>query len=394
MRTLLTCVAATGHFHPLVPVARALAEAGHEVAFAAPSDIAPLVERAGFQHVPAGLGIASAELAPMLAALNRLPEGPQKESFIMGRGFAGILAERMAADLLALPEAWSADLIVRESMEFGGCVAAERLGLPHATVSILAAGVQPRWWEMMAPPLARLRAAHGLPPDPALEMPTRYLTLHPVAPSFLKAARLPTDQMIRPAPFDQSGDEVLPDWVDDLPDRPTVYATLGTVFNDRVDLFAAFLDGLQDEPVNLIVTVGRNQDPARFGSRPPHVHVERYIPQSQLAPRCDLIVTHGGSGTVLAALANGLPLVVVPLGADHPENAARVADLGVGRVVPGAEATADAVRAAVRTVLADPSYRRNAERLRDEIRALPGPERAVSLLERLAAERRPLVAAA
>jgi UDP:flavonoid glycosyltransferase YjiC (YdhE family) len=111
-------------------------------------------------------------------------------------------------------------------------------------------------------------------------------------------------------------------------------------------------------------------------------------------PRCDVVLTHGGSGTVMAALAHGLPLVVVPISADQPENASRCAALGVGSVVAPRDLTPETVRDAVRTVLADPIYRRNAERLRDEIRSLPGPDQAVAMLEQLAAERRPLVAAA
>ncbi|MGH2351831.1 MAG: glycosyltransferase [Chloroflexota bacterium] len=145
--------------------------------------------------------------------------------------------------------------------------------------------------------------------------------------------------------------------------------------------------------MNLILTVGRNQDPAQFGPQPAHVRIERYVPQTLLLPHCDLVLTHGGSGTVMAALIHGLPLVTVPISADQPENAARCAALGVGRVAAAADATAETIRHAVRTVLADPAYRRNAERLGDEISRLPGPDQAVPLLEQLAGERRLLPAA-
>jgi UDP:flavonoid glycosyltransferase YjiC (YdhE family) len=386
MRVLFTCRAAIGHFHPLVPVAQALADAGHEVAFATHAALAPLVERAGFRHLPAGLHSTSPEMAPLMAAMGQL-RGEDSVAFIMRRGFAGALAERMAADLLAMPEARSADLFVRDSTELGACVAAEHLGRPHAAVSALAAGFRPRWRGYIAGPLGELRAAHGLPPDPECAMPFRYLTFHPFPPSFVDSPMLPTDHHVRLAPFDRSGDEALPAWADDLPPRPTVYATLGTVFNGRADLFVAFLDGLRDEPVNLVLTVGREQNPAQFGSQRSGVRIERYIPQTLLFPRCDLVLTHGGSGTVSAALAHGLPLVIAPISADQPYNAARVATLGVGRVIQAEGLTPGVVRDAVRAVLADPAYRRNAGRLRNEIRALPGPERAVALLEQLAAVR-------
>jgi UDP:flavonoid glycosyltransferase YjiC (YdhE family) len=75
-----------------------------------------------------------------------------------------------------------------------------------------------------------------------------------------------------------SGEE-LPAWVNHLPDRPTVCATLGSVFNRMPEIFRAIIEGLSEEPLNLILTVGHNQDPAEFGPQPANVHIERYIPQ-------------------------------------------------------------------------------------------------------------------
>jgi MGT family glycosyltransferase len=150
------------------------------------------------------------------------------------------------------------------------------------------------------------------------------------------------------------------------------------------------LAGLRDLLVNLVVTVGRDIDPAEFGPQPAHVHIERYVPQALLLPHCHLVVSHCGSGSVMGALAHGLPMVVIPMGADQPLNAARCETLGVARVLDAMEATPRMVREAVATVLEDPTYRRAAERMRDEIAALPGTEYALTLLERLATERRPL----
>jgi MGT family glycosyltransferase len=130
--------------------------------------------------------------------------------------------------------------------------------------------------------------------------------------------------------------------------------------------------------------VGRHLDPAEFGPQPANVHIERYIPQALILPHCDAVVSHGGSGSVIGALAHGLPMVLIPMGADQPVNAARCAELGVGRVLDAMTATPQDVRDAVSTVLVDPTYRQAAERMRDEIAALPGPAHAVKLLEQLA----------
>ena len=150
------------------------------------------------------------------------------------------------------------------------------------------------------------------------------------------------------------------------------------------------LAGLRNLPVNVVVTVGHHIDPTEFGPQPANVHIERYIAQESILPHCSLVVAHGGSGSVIGALAHGRPSVLIPMGADQPMNAARCVQLGVARVLDPIEATPGSVRAAVSDVLADPRYRWAAERMRDEFAALPGPAHAVRLLERLTAEKRPI----
>ncbi len=369
MRVLFTCLPFSGHFYPLVPFARALA-AGHEVAFAAPAPFASAVESAGFRHFPAGIA----------------PRAPYSREI-----FTDLLPRHTIPDLLALAATWPPDLIVRENLEYGGCIAAERLGLPHAVVAVnVVSEYIPV--DRLAAPLDALRAAHDLPPDPEMAMLYRYLRLCPFLPALQDPALpvAPTTHYLRPMQGDRSGREGLPEWAERLPGRPVVYVGMGTTFN-RPEVFRAYIAGLRDEALTLIVTVGRDQDPADYGPQPENVHIERYIPLSLLLARCDLAVTNGGSGTLVAALGQGLPLVVVPIAADHPQNAARCRALGLGKVVTPADLTPESARDAVLGVLGDLTYRRNAERLRDEMAALPGPEYAVALLERLAAERQPLL---
>lgn len=179
----------------------------------------------------------------------------------------------------------------------------------------------------------------------------------------------------------------MPAWAAACGAVPTVYATLGTAYNRTPGIFAAILAGLRDEPIRLIVTVNHNQDPAAFGPQPAHVHVARYLPQSLIIPRCAAVVTHGGSDTVRTALAHGVPLVIIPIAADQPENARRCVALGVGRSIAPDERTPETIRAATRAVLRDGRYRRNAAQLRAEYQALPDLDQAVRLLERLSVTR-------
>jgi MGT family glycosyltransferase len=291
--------------------------------------------------------------------------------------------------VLAVCRDWKPVVLVREDSEFAGCVAAERVGVPHAAVQISA--WRPWLLPLVTEPLERLRQSVGLPPDPDLAMLYRHLLIAPGPPSYHADAPLPsTARAVRPVAFDRSGDEELPAWADELPDRPVVYATMGTVFNKVPGVLEAILEGLREEPITLIVTTGRDRDPTSLGPQPPHIRLERYVPQSLLFPRCDLVVTHGGTGTVMSALSHGLPMVIVPVSADQPDNARRGERLGVATVVTPNRRTPSAFRDAVRVVLGDPGYRQNAGQLQEEMARLPDPERAVGWLERLATEERPL----
>src|SRR5205823_2594812 len=171
--------------------------------------------------------------------------------------------------------------------------------------------------------------------DPDLAMLGRYLVLSPFPPSYRDPAfPLPaTAHAFRPSAPDPAPADAVPPWMTGLHDAPTVYFTLGTVFSmESGDLFQRVIAGLRALPINLVVTVGRDIDPAELGPQPANVHIERYIPQAWLLPHCRLVVSHGGSGSVMGALAHGLPLVLLPMGADQPLNGARCAALGVARV--------------------------------------------------------------
>ena len=108
--------------------------------------------------------------------------------------------------------------------------------------------------------------------------------------------------------------ERLPDRIRDLPYLHTIYLTLGTAFNAPAAWRVA-LAGVRHLPVNVIATVGPNVDPAVFGPQPAHVVLERYLPQALVLPRVDAVVSHGGSGTTLGALAEGKPMVMLPMAA-------------------------------------------------------------------------------
>jgi UDP:flavonoid glycosyltransferase YjiC (YdhE family) len=386
MRMLFAFAGGSGHLEPLVPLARAAQARGHEVAFVGRPWMSPKVEQLGFRAFAAG---SDAGLAPQrrpLVAVNM-----EQEMRVVGTGFAGRIGRERAAEIIPLCAEWRPDLLVCEEVDFGAMVAAERLALPYATVLVIAAGgfIRPKY---VAGPLDEVRADYNLPPDPALKMLDRYLVLSPFPPSY-RAPDAPQSSTIHGfRALDRQSERPAPlPWLSGRKDKPTVYFTLGTVFNlESGDLFQRVLAGLRDLPINLVVTVGRDIDPAELGPQPANVHVERYIPQATLLPHCDMVISHGGSGSVLGALTYGLPMALIAMGADQPLNARRCVALGVGEALDPLEATPQSIREVVTCLLDEPSYRRAAELLRDEIARLPDPAEAMLLLERLAQAKRPL----
>ncbi|MFI6761488.1 glycosyltransferase [Micromonospora sp. NPDC050417] len=391
MRMLFSFVGSSGHLIPLVPIARAAEVAGHTVAFACSPTMAPRVEAQGFTALATHRATDPQAAAGPGVTADRPPLQPIDPAQIdreVRENFAVRAARERSARMVDLIPGWRPDLLVFDEMEFGGMVAAQHLGLPYATVLVLAAGslVRPA---LVAEPLDELRATYGLPPDPEFAMPGRHLVLSPFPPSFRDPDfPLPaTAHSLRSATPSATGDQT-PWW--HTGSRPNVYLTLGTEFNvESGDLFPRLINGLRELDVNLLVTVGRQIDPAEFGPQPEHVRVERYVDQGMVLPGCDLVVSHGGSGSVMGALVHGLPMVLVPMGADQPANAARCAALGAGRVLEALTVTPEDAARTVTEVLADPGYRQASRRLRDELAALPGPEQAVPLLERIATRQRP-----
>lgn len=389
MRILFTFTGGSGHFLPAIPVAHAAIAGGHTVAFSAQSAMLATVNTAGFVAIDSG--------GPTLADPSHrrplLPIDREHEEHVIREFFAGRTARERAAHLLNIYDTWRPDVVVRDEVDFGAAVAAERRGIPHAAIVVLAAGglIRP---DLVAEPLDALRAEHGLPPDPQVAMLHSHLTLVPVPPVF----RTPHDPLpaaarhIRPTVLESASTTTEPDssltrtlgWLHERADRPTIYFTLGTVFHQESgDLFTRALAGLSLLDANIVVTVGREIDPAELGNPPTNVRVERFIPQQALLPYCDLVVSHAGSGSVIGALAYGVPLVLLPMGADQPLNSDRCHALGVARVLNPLTATSNDVRLAASNVLASPSYRRAARRIRDDTAHLPTAADAIPWVEAL-----------
>lgn len=372
----------------MMPLARALAAGGHDVQFVVPTAHRLAVESRGFTVTPVDTpDLGSPELvSTVLGAPPRERARVALESFVD-------MAKVVATTIIDLPADERPDVLVRESTAWGAWLAGEVLNLPVAMFDF--APLPPGVWEaLIGDLLHRAREDLGLPRDEGLVSLDRWLTIVGAPPGwFPPECFRPTTHLFRPpeqpvedVPVASSILAALRD------DRSTVYVTLGTVFNQTPGVFELVFEAVRDLPINVVATVGQNVDPSRFGPLPDHVHVAQFVPQEQILDHCDAVVAHGGYGSLMGALHHGLPVVSIPLAAgDNLANAIRIQELGAGIAITERMRSAESIRSAVTSVLTDPPYRDNAERLRSEIARLAPLSDASALIERLVRRRRPIL---
>jgi UDP:flavonoid glycosyltransferase YjiC (YdhE family) len=383
LRILFSSSGLLGHVHPLVPLAEALRSRGHELRWAIGPDGCAGVEQAGFQAAPAGLSRPErfAELARLHPELVDLP-GDEQPDLMFGKIFGEISAPAMFADLLPLAESWHPELVVNDAAELGAPIAATILGVPHVTHAFGA--LLPEMIVRQAGEAAAIVwQAQGLEARPYGGLYDHlYVDIYPPSLQPPGGEHVRARQPLRPAMFAGTTKERVRTDITNQTGRPLVYLTFGTVFEDD-ELFVATLAGIRELGVGVVVTVGHDRDPAALGRQPAHVVVERYIPQTELLPACDVVASHAGSGTTLGALATGVPQLCIPQRADQFLNAEAVARAGAGLTLKPSEVDAAAVAQATRQLLEDPSFRRAARIVADEIAAMPSPHDVATVLETL-----------
>ena len=373
MNILFSFVGGFGHYELLRPIALAALARGHDVTVACHPGMVATVAVDGFALVPVGDAVPEPASITSLAAPDR-----EHELDVVRTGFAGRTAHRRALALRDVVARLRPAALVCDEVDFGAALVAEEAGVPLAVVLALAAGTFATP-ELVAEPLAAVRSRLGMHVAPSAP---HGCVVAPFPPSFRDPSRpLPDGAIaVRPSALDPATDDPSFEFPDD---RPLVYATLGTIFNlESGDLFARLIAGLGALDVAALVTVGRAIDPASLGAVPPNVRVERFVAQSAVLPYARVVVSHGGSGSVIGALSHGVPSVLLPMGADQPDNAARCTALGVGIELDPVSATPADIAKAVTAMLDDRGARDRAARLAAEAAALPP---ASAVLDRLGA---------
>ncbi|MEX5636977.1 glycosyltransferase [Parafrankia sp. FMc2] len=376
MRLLFSVTPAFGHLLPMVPLARAAMARGHQVGILTSAGMADILARElpGAEHLPAGT--MPAEFAAE-AARRTGEDVMQPTPAAIGVIFGGVRLETASGAARRVAAGWKPEIVVAEAFDTVGPAVATELGVPWhqaglgpalpAPITASIAGAAAGWYRehdlRPMPPRTYIDPCPPVMQEPGWHSPVR---------------RVP----VRSEPHATPGSAWTPPAR--IPGRPRVLVTLGTVFSDQAVLEEA-VRAVASTGATVIATVGMALREAPGSARAPasdtgsvrstgSVHFVRFAPMERLMADVDLVISAGGSGTVLAAMSRGVPMVLWPQGADQPINAARARAAGVAAVVGhGAE-----LPGAVISALADENLRSAAASAARQVAALPSADEALT----------------
>jgi UDP:flavonoid glycosyltransferase YjiC (YdhE family) len=394
----------------LVPVALQLAHRGHDVAVFNPAPApARLITEAGLKNLP----IPARPLPAPTIDLAEVSSAWDAEHMIAPFYSDEEYVRSMTSLYVDLISEYAPDVVV-DSFGLLACLAARILQVPLA--SVLQGNLHPAsrgflWWQPARPAglpsaaaiINKVAGAYGLAPKSrCVDWLTGDCCLIVGTPETDPLPASANVIYVGPIVW-QRANAVLPDWVASLTrEQPLIWVYSGnpryrsapTPIDSLVVIRAATAT-LGEAPVQVVLTTGYQQLPRELGDLPPNFHHAPYVPGLAMAERCDLMVHHGGHGSVMTGLMAGKPAVIIPTITERESNARRVVALGAGEIVmpmSGADGEKQVdmadFSAKVYRVLEEPVYRTSAQRVADSMRKYGGSQEAADRLERFAIEPR------
>jgi UDP:flavonoid glycosyltransferase YjiC (YdhE family) len=371
MRALFVASPMVGHVLPLMPLAAAFRDAGHDVLVATGGDGVGAARTAGLpvRDVAPGVSVGRVFAGAMLRHPVHILRMARGDSGTEGVGLAfARMTARMADGTAALADEWRPELVLHEGLAPVGALAAGRRGVPSVLVDAIVFDGH-RLFAAVASHLDGLAHQHGVAriPEPAD-------TVTAIPPSLVGERR---GRPMRYVPAGGRGD--VPATFTRPDRRPMILVSRSTVDDPRPDrLMTSVVAAAEGADVDVVLV-----RPDRAVSRrplPPNVTTTDWLPFADVLPHVAGMVHHGGAGSVMTALAAGTPQVVVPGSGDRTEHARLIAARGAGLGVPAREITARTLH----RLVSDDALRSSAREVAGEIAAMPGPAELVEPLAALA----------
>lgn len=404
----------SGHLNPMTALARRLQSRGHEVVFFGIPDVGPTIQASNLTFVPFGekehpLGF----LAEVLTPLGKL-QGLAVAEYHLQKITAPLAQTAFEQLPQKLVETGIEAMVIDTQHRFLELVPIG-LNMPYAHVWLVlpldGSGTTPPMffhWPHETTPQASARNIEGLKKVSGFVAPVvataksyaekKGLQIDWNTPSSTLSrlaviAQTPREfdfpdipwptQFHYAGPFhDDYGRESTPFPWERLTDKPLIYASLGTVVNGLSDIYKAILQAVGRSPyVQVVLSVGKNINTNELGPIPSNTIVVPSAPQIELLKRAALCITHAGLNTALESLAQGVPMVAIPIAYDQPGVAARIAYHGVGELIRVEDVTAEHIAMLISMVLNGRSYRDKARHFQRVIAKTDGLNKAAALLE-------------
>ncbi|QYR21021.1 DUF1205 domain-containing protein [Paenibacillus sp. sptzw28] len=383
MKVLFTSFPGMGHFLPVVPLAWALRAAGHEVLVVTTDQAVKASGRAGLPAVDASPGInimAIATGSRGADAFKNFRDPFSGDNMARTAEWMSEVSNRMADRTILTARSWKPDLIVHTPLDAIGPLAASLLSIPSVVhgFGILSFGKITDFINLIYEAVRPAGERNGV-----IGGPVRPTAVIETCPPSMRQPDHTDAWFVRYVPYNGGGE--LPDWLLEPRSRPRICVTLGTVIPQvaGVGVLSGVLEAVGSLDTEVILALG-GTDPSVLGTLPANVRATGWVPLSDLVPTCSAIVHHGGSGTMMSAVAPGVPQLVLPHGADQHMNAAAVKQRGIGLTHLPEEADAETVRSSLKQLLEDPSFTRAAQEVKEENESQLPPAAIVARLMELA----------
>lgn len=375
MRALFITSPGLSHMFPTVPLAHALRAAGHEVRYAT----------GGHVHAVTDAGLCLVDVTPGVdyAKLFVPDDDDVKDpmhSEDLGIGFFARMFGRVSSvavdGALAFARSWSPDLVLCTPTQGTAPLVATALGVPCVQMPLGPADDLPGLDDTIRDAMADDYARHGVKGEPPVTV--RITSIPPSMESRLNGERAEKRWPMRYVPY--NGGAVLPDWLYRGLGRPRIAVTLGSIdgVGDGIAVLKPLVAAARDVDAEFVLTVGGG-DLSLLGELSDNIRTVDWIPLAALLETCAAIIHHGGSGTMLTAVAAGVPQCVIPHGSYQDSNRDVLSEAGIGFATAAASLGADDCR----QLLDEPSFRDAARELRDELLTMPAPSEIVPRLTEL-----------
>lgn len=173
-------------------------------------------------------------------------------------------------------------------------------------------------------------------------------------------------------------------------DVPKIYLSLGTVFNNKPEIFKKILYGLEKENLQIIVSAGGAYEKLMKYSFGDNVLIFRSVPQLEILKKVDLVISHGGNNTINETLATGKPIIVMPIGGEQGDNASKVEYLNVGNRINISNFSSKDVLEKVKIIFSDSTLKENADRIREILSKTDAVNTSAELISWIAENQKPI----